>query len=106
MIDPVRRLRIRVAMAPRLFPGVRWSTLCTVYSSPSWTIIIPGRICVALIRSPDAGLSCGRLELSAACGLLAIARAQGLIAGGHYRGRREGRSNQRSPRGLDGTIGG
>src|ERR1039458_6957903 len=55
MIEPVRKLRIFVAMAARLLPGVRCSTLCTVYSSPSWRIVIPGRTCVARIPfAPDA----------------------------------------------------
>src|SRR5579872_4731059 len=55
MIDPLRRLRILVAMAARLFPGVRCSTACTEYRSPSWRMIIPGRSCVARIRfAPDA----------------------------------------------------
>src|SRR4029077_2281928 len=55
MIDPLRRLRIFVAMAARLFPGVRCSTACTEYRSPSWRMIIPGRSCVARIRfAPDA----------------------------------------------------
>src|SRR5580704_12762037 len=55
MIEPVRKLRIFVAMAARLFPGVRCSTLWTVNSSPSWRMVIPGRNCVARIRfAPDA----------------------------------------------------
>src|SRR5579872_5135716 len=55
MIDPLRRLRILVAMAARLLPGVRCSTACTEYRSPSWRIIIPGRSCVARISyAPDA----------------------------------------------------
>src|ERR1700693_1647480 len=55
MIEPVRRLRIFVAMAARLLPGVRCSTLWTVNSSPSWRVGIPGRSCVARIAySPDA----------------------------------------------------
>src|SRR3981189_1937905 len=54
-MEPVRKLRIFVAMAARLLPGVRCSTLCTVYSSPSWRMVIPGRNCVARISSaPDA----------------------------------------------------
>src|SRR3974390_3000666 len=54
MIDPLRRLRIFVAMAARLLPGVRCSTACTEYRSPSWRMIIPGRSCVARIPfSPD-----------------------------------------------------
>src|ERR1700682_5591165 len=55
MIEPVRRLRIFVAMAARLLPGVRCSTLCTVNSSPSWRMVIPGRNCVArILFAPDA----------------------------------------------------
>src|SRR5579863_4470544 len=55
MMDPLRRLRILVAMAARLLPGVRCSTACTEYRSPSWRMIIPGRNCVARIfRAPDA----------------------------------------------------
>src|SRR5579863_6216118 len=55
MIEPVRRLRIFVAMAARLLPGVRCSTLWTVNSSPSWRMIIPGRNCVArILFAPDA----------------------------------------------------
>src|SRR5580692_5211314 len=55
MIDPVRKLRILVAMAARLLPGVRCSTLCTVNSSPSWRMVIPGRNCVArILFAPDA----------------------------------------------------
>src|SRR5712691_9308365 len=55
MIEPLRKLRIFVAMAARLLPGVRCSPLCTVYSSPSWRMIIPGRRWVALIPcTPDA----------------------------------------------------
>src|SRR5579863_4229304 len=55
MIDPLRRLRIFVAMAARLLPGVRCSTACTEYRSPSWRMIIPGRSCVARISyAPDA----------------------------------------------------
>src|SRR3981081_936795 len=54
-MEPVRKLRIFVAMAARLLPGVRCSTLCTVYSSPSWRMVIPGRNCVARISfAPDA----------------------------------------------------
>src|SRR6266436_5540634 len=55
MIDPVRKLRIFVAMAARLLPGVRCSTLWTVNSSPSWRMVIPGRNCVArILFAPDA----------------------------------------------------
>src|SRR5579864_4734400 len=55
MIDPLRRLRIFVAMAARLLPGVRCSTACTEYRSPSWRMVIPGRSCVARISfAPDA----------------------------------------------------
>src|ERR1700682_6294005 len=55
MIEPVRKLRIFVAIAARLLPGVRCSTLCTVYNSPSWRMVIPGRTCVARISfAPDA----------------------------------------------------
>src|ERR1019366_6558491 len=55
MIEPVRKLHIFVAMAARLLPGVRCSTLCTVYSSPWWRMVIPGRTCVARIQfAPDA----------------------------------------------------
>src|SRR5579864_5356522 len=61
MIEPLRRLRIFVAMAARLLPGVRCSTACTEYRSPSWRMIIPGRNCVArilLLLMPTG--SCGR----------------------------------------------
>src|SRR3977135_3517185 len=54
-MEPVRKLRIFVAMAARLLPGGRCPTLCTVYSSPSWRMVIPGRNCVARISfAPDA----------------------------------------------------
>src|SRR5258706_14895590 len=54
-MEPVRKLRIFVAMAARLLPGVRCSTLCTVHSTPSWRMVIPGRNCVARISvAPDA----------------------------------------------------
>src|SRR6202049_4818624 len=55
MMEAVRKLLIFVAMAARLLPGVRCSTLCTVYNSPSWRMVIPGRTCVARISfAPDA----------------------------------------------------
>src|SRR5260370_28503152 len=71
MMEPVRKLRIFVAMAARLLPGVRCSTLWTVYSSPSWRMIIPGRSWVALIQcTPDAdGIL--RQALDAGCVLAA-----------------------------------
>ena len=49
MIEPVRRFFIRVCIDPRLFPGVRCSVLNTEKRSPSCTITIPGRNCVALM---------------------------------------------------------
>src|SRR5271163_3785290 len=51
MIAPDFKLRSRVAMAARLLPGVRCSTLNTVYRLPSNWITIPGRSCVAFTIS-------------------------------------------------------
>src|ERR1700674_1541993 len=75
MIEPVRKLRIFVAMAARLLPGVRCSTACTVYSSPSWRMIIPGRSWVALIPcTPDAD---GMLRQALDAGCVLASRSPG-----------------------------
>src|SRR5258708_39002120 len=72
MIAPVRRFLMRVCIEPRLFPGVRWSTLKIVKSWPSCRITMPGRSCVALtllivVCGPDrvgAGRSLDSLLIS------------------------------------------